>query len=444
MQSGQSQIVEALKKARTESGLGQIDVADALGVTQSYVSKIEAGRVRLGLEHIEKLSSIYKRPLQFFTKYIDTFHKQAPVLNEIHLSRGALYNNMQLLRVLCPGQSLIPVLKSNAYGHGIEEVAQMLAGTDLTAVAVDSYFEALHIRAVSAVPLIIIGPTDVRLVADIALRGFACAVYSFEMLAACAALTSSIRVHIFVDTGMHREGFEMKDIPKVIHILKKNKHILCEGLMSHFADAETQNSSTIQSQNEHFSTVIDLFEAEQCLPSFIHLGNSAGCMQVRDPRVNAFRSGLALYGVNPFPKQHPFVKRFNNLQPVLTLTTTVVQIKQVLAGECIGYNATYRAPTTMRTALLPIGYSEGLDRRLSNVGTVTAYGTHCALLGRVSMNQSTCAATDPRIKVGSVVTVFSSNAADPNSIVSVAERIQMSPYELLTGISSSIRRTITQ
>src|SRR5258706_8928512 len=216
---------------------------------------------------------------------------------------------------------------------------------------------------------------------------------------------------------MHREGVTLDDLPEFLSKLKKYKNINFVGLCSHFADSDNPTSSKFtESQIKQFKHALDIVNQNGFFPQWKHLSASAGSFKIKDPLLNMIRVGKAHYGINPLADNDPCKNRIK-LTPVLEFSTTLAQIKRVPKGSFVGYSLTHRTKKTATLGLLPAGYYEGIDRRLSNNGFVKIRDVFCPIVGQVSMNMTVIDISklvNPQI--GEKVIIYSSELSDINSI----------------------------
>lgn len=398
-------------------------------------------------------------------------------LNKITVSQKNLLFNYQYLSSINNSIKVCPVLKSNAYGHGTAQVAKVLDHVDAPFLCVDSLYEAYELLKVKVkTPVLIMGYIDpVNL--KVKRLPFSYAVYDPSLLEVIDRYQHGAGIHIKVDTGMHRLGIPINELDDFLNQLKKFKNIHVEGLMSHFADADNPNDDLTQLQINNFKKAIEILAQNGFNPKWKHIANSDGLLDIDGKLLsdisNMARVGIASYGIHSAgntysdfstsvilsredegsqqkPKRDSSVSDLRRipqndsqrqLKPVLTLTSQIVQIKTVNKGERVGYGGTFSAKSGLTLAILPIGYNDGVDRRLSNIGFVTINGVACPIVGRVSMNITAVDISKVKnAKVGQEVVVFSDNPSDPNSIENAAKLCDTIPYDLLVKLHPSIRR----
>jgi alanine racemase len=355
------------------------------------------------------------------------------VLNTIRISKNALLDNYKYLNHLSNLQ-IAPVLKSNAYGHGIGLAGKLLdtVGAPFFCVtSIDEGYELLKQNVKT--PILIMGYVDPRNLQGKKLP-FSYAVSSLESLEPIYRYQPHARIHIFVDTGMRREGFPIDSLPQLIHFIKLQKNIQIEGLMAHFAA-----SGNNRMQVENFQTAQNLFKQAGISFKWIHHANSSGLLHYKNYKGkigNVARTGIAIYGIDPEMKD-------TKLNPALEFTSTLTQIKDLAKDESSGYDFTFTAKKNMKIGVVAAGYYDGVDRRLSNVGYMKVGETFCKIVGSISMNLTVIDLTNVKNpKIGDKVIIFSNNPKDKNSIAESALFCKTIGYELLVRLASSTKRIV--
>lgn len=364
------------------------------------------------------------------------FAKTYYPLNKILLSSKNLLANYQYLSSLNQKIRVAPVLKSNAYGHGIVNIAKILDSQGCPFFCVDSLYEAYELlNAKINTPILIMGyvnPENLK----VKKLPFSYAAYDFNLLKIMSEYQKGAPVHIKVDTGMHRLGVPIDELESFLKKAIKLKNIQIVGLMSHLASGDKPSDGQTQKQIKNFQKAKEIFSSFNIKPKWIHLASTDGLASLNKQLSNfsnASRVGLGIYGV--YPKDR-------HLKPVLELRSQLVQVKSLPKGDKVGYLGTFVAKTDMLLGILPIGYNDGVDRRLSNIGSVLIKNKKCRIIGKVSMNITTIDLTGVKNpKIGQEVTVFSNDPGDPNSIEKSASLCKTIPYDLLVHLSPvSIKR----
>lgn len=362
-------------------------------------------------------------------------------LNKIEINEANILANYNYLRNLQPTAEIFPVLKSNAYGHGLKEICLILNKTQTKMVAVDSYPEAQIVYRYFNGKVLILGEMPLRAYSYCKFKRTEFVVYNEVTLRYLARYGKRAKIHLFVNSGMNREG--IKDLDIFISKNKKNlDRVLVSGLCSHLASAD-QPSILNKTQEDNFFSNLEILRAAGFFPEWVHLGNSAAIFTIDNKLLTAYRPGLALYGYSPFSQSE---ERANILKPALEAFSHVVSIQNLKFGESVSYNEDYRATAPGRVAIIPFGYFEGLDRRLSNRAKFLLKSEEedfwGQIAGKVCMNLSCLDIKNRSVKVGDIVQVISAENSDPNSIINLAALMGTIPYEFLVKIQPNVRREI--
>lgn len=360
-------------------------------------------------------------------------------LIEARISKGALLHNLNAFRSRYPNMQFAPVIKSNAYGHGMVTVAKLLDNEPKAFFMVDSFYEALVLRRAGIrSKILMLGYNRTEQLIEQKLKNCVATIIDFSTLEEVVAkLRKPTHFHLKIDTGMHRQGLWGDEIERAIALIKTNPNFILEGLCSHLADADDARAKFTEQQIAAWNGAVDLYKKHFPDIKYFHLGATAGAHYSEKIKGNVVRLGIGLYGFNV----SPFEKL--DLRPVLEMASVVSSLRTVPAGEAIGYNGTWSADRATRAATVPAGYNEGIDRRLSNHGFYKIGGAFCPIIGRVSMNISSIDVTDvPVLKVGDEVVIFSRTPGDRNSIEAVTAACGTIPYEILVHIPSYLKRVI--
>jgi alanine racemase len=366
-----------------------------------------------------------------------------PVISIFIHSDHILYNLRQF-QAAVPGVAVAPVLKSNAYGHGLVPVAKILDARTtrgaLPFLCVDSYAEALVLRNEGVrTPLLAIGYTPLANTERNRLANVAFGVMSMEelrRLAAAAGRMHPTTIHLKIDTGMHRHGIMPDELAEAFRIIAGNKKIFLEGAYSHLADADAPSSAQTKKQIEAWNSAVRMIKEKMPSVKYFHLSATAGSHYAKEINANVMRLGIGLYGVN--------VGTSLDLLPALEMKTRITSVRHIAAGEPVGYNAAFTAPHAMTVATIPVGYAEGIDRRLMNGGSASVKGVACPFVGRINMNITSLDVSKvPAIKIDDEVQVISPEPGSANSIENMAKLCGTIPYEILVHVPAQIRKIVT-
>ncbi len=357
----------------------------------------------------------------------------------VSLSRENLLHNLHAYQAAYPEQLLAPVLKSNAYGHDLRLVAEVLDRENLAFFAADSLYEARILRKSGVRSrILVIGYVRPEYIADSAIRRTDYAITDIEQLRELARLAHrSVRVHLKLDTGMHRNGILPTDLDEAIRLLQSNPHLQVAGVCSHLADADNADESFSRKQVSVWNDSLGRLEAAFPSIEYRHLTATKGMRFAASARANVLRVGMGLFGYDTSPS--PAI----DLLPVLEMRSVITSIREVPQGSSVGYNAAYTAMRPSRIATVPAGYYEGVERRLSNVGSFIVRDMPCPIAGRVSMNMTSIDVTDaPAAERGDTATVISRDPAAPNSVIGMARLADTTPYVILAHIPQHLRRVM--
>lgn len=342
----------------------------------------------------------------------------------------SLRHNYAFLRAYCPSQSLLAMIKANAYGHGMINIACALPGMDGFGVACVE--EAIQLRQSGVMNQIVLMPgfTDADELSLCDQWGLAAVVHEFHQLDLLerVTLTQPLKVWLKIDTGMHRLGFLPEHWLAAYERLKNNPKVAKPLiLMTHLACADDAHSTSMNEQFERFKSLVD---ARDGLWS---IANSAAILRDTSMHGDWVRPGLMLYGVSPFSNSTGLSL---GLKPVMTLKAKLIARHEYAEGSYIGYGATYRCPKSMQVGVVAIGYGDGYPWHAKTGTPVLIRGQRCSLIGRVSMDMITVDLSQcPMAAIGDMVTLWGADLP----IESVAACAQTIPYQLFCNLTSRVK-----
>ena len=345
------------------------------------------------------------------------------------INLAALKDNLAVVRQHAPDAQVMAVIKADAYGHGMVRVANALTGF-VEAFGVASINEAIQLRAAGIkIPITILeGFNTLDDLQHAAEHHLAVALHDNSQLGLFALATelSALTVWIKIDTGMHRLGFAPGNVIDVIKAVQSFPFVQDLRLMTHFANADDRNNPMTVQQIEQFN---DIADKTKCARS---LANSAAILGFPQAHADWVRPGIMLYGVNPFVDGQ---KNEFDLQPVMTLKSAIIAIKDLKAGDSIGYGSTYTCDEDMRVAVVSIGYGDGYPRHVPSGTPVLLNGVRVPLVGRVSMDMITIDLREqPDAQVGDPVILW----GDGLPVEDIAEAAGTIGYELLCGVTQRV------
>ncbi|OHB25208.1 MAG: alanine racemase [Parcubacteria group bacterium RIFOXYD2_FULL_52_8] len=374
----------------------------------------------------------------------------------VEIDTKALKRNYDTIRKhIGPKPKLMAVIKSNAYGHGIIECAKLFSSYGADWLGVDTAVEGLLVRKViKKTPILALGYTLPEKIAEAAAKNISITVSSMEQLKIVQQLggqVSKLKVHVKVDTGMHRQGFLPEEISAALTFLQtKLQHVTIEGAYTHFAAADNPAMhGSVNQQFLVFKKVLALFD-EFGLKIIRHACNSGGTLLHPEAHLDMVRCGIALYGLWPDPGtraalQHKIASPAGSLAskvelwPALAWKTVIGEVKVIPRDGTIGYGCTEKVKKGTRIAICPVGYWHGYFRSLSSKGEMLVHGKRAKVLGRVSMDMSALDVTHiPQAKTGDEVTILGGEI----SAEEVAARAGSFNYELVTRINPYTKRVL--
>lgn len=326
-------------------------------------------------------------------------------LNWIEIDRAALLQNLGVFRGLIgPGIKLMPVVKANAYGHGAGLVAKLIEqsrGADW--LGVNSLDEAVELRSAGiGMPILLLGHVPLSRVAEAACHRLRLTVCNPETVKMLSVQKHRWRVplHIKLETGTGRMGLNLQGAKRLAALIRGSPKCILEGYSTHFANIEdTTDPAYATAQIGRFEAMVSALEASGHGAPMTHAACTAAAMIFPATHRQLVRVGIGLYGL--WPSREAMVSALERgikvrLRPVLSWKTRVAQVKALPEGAYVGYGCSYRTTRATRLAVLPIGYHDGYDRRLSNTGHVLIRGRRAPLRGRVCMNMCMADVTDIR------------------------------------------------
>lgn len=316
----------------------------------------------------------------------------------IEINPASFHHNASLYKKIIGNNTLAIVIKANAYGHGMHQIAQLAdAHPAISMLCVATVTDALTLRNNSIhKPILILSTVFDEDPALLLHKNIACSVYDVETIEQLDRLgkkyNAPFPIHIKIDTGLSRLGIDLDNAPDVITHVTNLSHISLEGIYSHFSESHKLDQSFTLQQVTRFNALIHELATKNISIPYIHLANSAGTTALDLPFCNLFRIGVGMYGLWPSQDNKKITQTkypFFDLEPIATWKTHIMSIKKVKKGNFIGYDRTFEAPTDMRIAVLPVGYFDGYDFRLFNKASVIVHNTYAPIIGRISMNVCT-------------------------------------------------------
>ena len=367
----------------------------------------------------------------------------------IEINQRALKNNYSIFRRLIgPKCLLMSVVKSNAYGHSLIDFSRATESLGIDWFGVDSIVEAESLRKAGLKkPILVLGYTLESKIGNAFKNNISLTVSDFSTLKNLKNIKihgHKLKIHIKIDTGMHRQGFFVSEIPAVIKILKSQPNIILEGVYTHFSSAKNPAfPSATFNQIEQFKKAIDLFESAGFKGFIKHTAATSGTIIFPQSHFDLVRIGIGLCGLWPSKETKEAFREKIKLEPVLSWKTIVGQIKSLPKGSKVGYDLTETLDRSSSVAILPIGYWHGFPRSLSSIGKVLIKGNEVKVIGRVSMDMISVDVTDVKnVKVGDEVILIGRSEKSEISVDDIAYLSDTINYEIVTRLNPLIKRIV--
>jgi len=377
----------------------------------------------------------------------------------ITLNEKSVKNNISFLRSKFGDKVKISaVVKANAYGHGIEQIVPVFEKYGIDHFSVFYYNEAVRVYNCLSKPrsIMIMGWLADENIKDSIEKGIEFFVFSVERINTAIKFARELnlkaKIHLEAETGMNRSGLDLKELGCAIQIIKENlSYIEIAGFCTHLAGAESiSNYFRIQNQLQKYYDMLANLVANDLSPKYKHVANSAAAFVYPEARLDLVRVGIMLYGF--WSSAEVFIQFANNqnsrvdpLKRILGWRSQIMAIKEVKSGEFVGYGISYLAQTNITTAVVPVGYSLGYSRSLSNKGRVLIRGHRCSVIGIVNMNMMIIDITNVKsVEVGDEVVLIGKQGKLEIKVSAFSDLSEELNYEILAHLSESIPRIVVK
>jgi alanine racemase len=375
-------------------------------------------------------------------------------IERVEIARRALVGNIgEFRRLIGPRRKFLAVVKANAYGHGLLEVAGIAVAEGVDWLGVNSVEEGTALRRAGIeAPVLVLGYAPFDSLEAAVAGDLRLTVYNRETVERLADLTArlrrTVRLHIKVETGTWRQGVDPKDLAAFVRDVRRRPGLAVEGVSSHFANIEdtTKHDYPRRQLAVYRAAVRDLEAGGPRIP-LRHMSCTASTILFPEPGFNLARVGIGLYGL--WPSKETYLsclldrKEPLSLEPVLSWKAGIAQIKKVPAGADIGYGCTYRTTRPTRLAVVPVGYYDGYDRGLSNTAHVLVRGRRAPVRGRVAMDFFMADVTDvPGVGLEDQVTLLGADGCERITAEDLAALAGTISYEILARINPLVPRIV--
>jgi alanine racemase len=361
-------------------------------------------------------------------------------LSDLSVDLSALRYNFDQLRRLCaPGVKIMPVVKADAYGHGLLACARTLVTAGADYLGVGSLEEGLALRreGISCPILILLGILPVQATAAVA-QDLEVVLYrrdvALAMEAAARAQHKKAKVHVKVDTGMGRLGLMPEEVLPFLEGLRHHPEVEVLGLVSHLAMADQEDKAYTYKQINEFASLLRAARLRGWPLPLSHIANSAALTEVKEAQFALVRPGIMLYG-SPAPADRPAPVE---LKPVMSLKSQVIQLKRLPKGAVVSYGGTYVTPDRCDLAVVPVGYCNGYSRLLSNRGAMLIKGRRAPIRGRVCMNLTMVEVTHIKgVQEGEPVTLLGEDGGERLTAEELARWAETISYEIYCALGAA-------
>jgi alanine racemase len=362
-----------------------------------------------------------------------------PVWAEVDLA--AIRHNVRVLRERAGSAEFMGVVKGYAYGHGNPASARAMLEAGAARLGVARVAEGLHLREAGiGAPIQVFTEPPPEAVPVMLSNDLTPTVYTEgfgrTLSDAATAMGRVARVHVKLDTGMHRVGVPASDVSSAIAALRSLPSLEIEGAFSHLAVADVPDHRFTRKQLDLFADLTGEIERSGTALQIKHIANSAATLTLPESHLDLVRCGIAAFGLWPGPE----LTGIADLRPAMALRARVDMVKLVPAGDSLSYGLRYRLPRTARVVTVPAGYADGYDRRLSDRGEVLFGGTRYCVSGTVCMDQFMVDVGGSEIETGSIATLLGSDGDERISAEEIARHVGTINYEVTARIPSRVPR----
>lgn len=366
-----------------------------------------------------------------------------PTRAEVNLAN--LRHNLRVMQRLSGGAAVWAVLKADGYGHGAKGVARTLERAGAAGICVALLEEGIELREAGIrIPILVTGGYYGRAWGELLRHELTPVLHDpgqVEALADEVRFSGSepIAAHLKIDTGMARLGVTLNELGAAADALARHPEVKLQGLMTHFACADTGDDASIAHQLDRFDEATQALKQRGLVASVRHAANSAAILRSPRAALDMVRPGVALFGVQPGNAS------CKELRPVMRVRSEIIALREIPVGASVGYGATFTATRPTRIATVPIGYADGLVRAMSNRGSLLVRGKRAPIAGTVSMDMTMIDVTEIEgVRVGDECCVLGTQqgalGSDTITAEAIAKDLDTIPWEILTNISRRVPR----
>jgi alanine racemase len=366
-----------------------------------------------------------------------------PTRAEVNLAN--LRHNLRVVERAASGRPVWAVLKADGYGHGAKGVARTLERAGASGICVALLEEGIELREAGIrIPILVTGGYFGRAWSEVVRHDLTPVLHDPGQVEALAeevrfSESGTVKAHVKIDTGMSRLGVNPADIERLAKTLTAHPEVRLDGLMTHFASADSDDLESMDVQLDRFDAATETLKGHGHIASVRHAANSAALLRCPRALLDLVRPGIALFGVEP---REGMCK---GLRSVMRVRSEIIALRDVPVGGTVGYGATWKATRPSRIATVPIGYADGLVRALSNRGAILVRGKRAPIVGAVSMDMTMIDVTDiDGARIGDECCALGTQKGplgeDSIQATELATQLGTIPWEVLTNVSRRVPR----
>jgi len=359
----------------------------------------------------------------------------------VEVDLKVLSENFKQIKLNAKNSKIMPILKANAYGHGVVRVAQLYEELKADYLGVAVVEEGILLREMGIkMPVLVLGGVwgnQVPLFLKHNLTITASSIDKLKQIDETAQqMKTKAKVHLKIDTGMERIGVHYYNAEKFLESAYNCKNIIVDGIYSHFAKLESEDLTFAKLQLERFNEVLDYFNKHSIKPPIRHISNSGAILQLPEANLDMVRPGIMLFGVYPSKN----IKKTIAVKPALTWKSLVVYFKVIKSGNRVGYGLTWKPDHNIRAVTVPVGYGDGYFRSMSHKAKVLLNGKLYPVVGNISMDQIVVNIENDSAYNGDEIILLGSDGKNSITAEDLAEWAGTIPYEILTNINTRVPR----
>ena len=393
------------------------------------------------------LLSLHRNKIQAYEKVENNINHPIISVDEIvrptrvEVDLKILAENFKAVKAHVKNSKVMPILKANAYGHGLVRVAQLYEKLKADYLGVAVVEEGILLREMGIkIPILVLGGVWGNQIPLFLKHNLTITASSIDKLKQInensAQMKTKATVHLKIDTGMERIGVHYYNAENFLETVHSLKNINVEGIYSHFATSESEDLTFTKLQLERFNEVLEYYNKHSINPPMRHISNSGAVLQLPEANLDMVRPGIMLFGVYPSKN----IKKTVTVKPALTWKSLVVYFKVIKAGNAVGYGLNWKPDHNIRAVTVPVGYGDGYLRSMSHKAKILLNRKHYPVVGNISMDQIVVNIENNSAHNSDEVVLLGSDGKNSITAEDLAEWAGTIPYEILTNINTRVPR----